>query len=182
MICVIYAHPYPARSRTGRALLDAVGDLPSVHIRSLYQLYPDFDIDVDTEQQALVQAQLIVWMHPLYWYSTPALLTLWFEKVLARDWAYGDDGNALRGKDVLWVTTTGAPAESYQREAEHGHPFATFVPPLSQTARFCGMRWHPPIVVHQGHRCAEHTLQQQAQQFRARLQSYPHWPEPDHAG
>lgn len=180
MICVIHAHPYPARSRAGRALLAAIADLPALQIRSLYQLYPDFDIDIAAEQTALAEAQLIVWLHPLYWYSTPALLTLWFEKVLARGWAYGDNGNALTGKDVLWITTTGAPAESYQADAEHGHPFPSFTPPLSQTARFCGMRWHPPLVVHHSHRCAEQTLQQQAQRLRERLQRYPQWPEPDH--
>jgi glutathione-regulated potassium-efflux system ancillary protein KefF len=30
----------------------------------------------------------------------------------------------------------------------HGHPFADYAPTVEQTARFCGMRWEPPYVVH----------------------------------
>src|SRR5437660_12593882 len=58
MICVIHAHPYPSRSRINRALADALRDLPALDLRSLYALYPDFDIDVIAEQKALANAQL----------------------------------------------------------------------------------------------------------------------------
>ena len=40
----------------------------------------------------------------------------------------------------------------------HGHPFDAFVPAVSQTARFCGMRWVPPFVVHGSHRIGEEEL------------------------
>ena len=97
MIVVVYAHPYPDRSRAGRALLEAVQGLPDVEVRSLYELYPDFGIDVEAEQEALTRADTIVWQHPLYWYSVPGLLKHWFDKVLA-GWAYGEGGTALVGK------------------------------------------------------------------------------------
>ncbi|WP_294260770.1 NAD(P)H-dependent oxidoreductase [Propionivibrio sp.] len=74
MILIVRAHPYPQRSRAGRALLEAVHDLPDLEVRSLYDLYPDFDIDVAAEQAALARADLVVWLHPIYWYSAPAML------------------------------------------------------------------------------------------------------------
>jgi hypothetical protein len=40
-----------------------------VEIRSLYQLYPDFNIDIAAEQEALSRADLVVWQHPMQWYS-----------------------------------------------------------------------------------------------------------------
>src|SRR5215471_9727724 len=86
---VLFAHPYPDRSRAGRLLLDAVRDLPRLSVRSLYALYPDFAIDVEAEQAALAEADVVVWQAPLFWYSVPALLHLWIEKVLAHGWAYG---------------------------------------------------------------------------------------------
>ena len=52
MIHIIYAHPYPRRSRASRRLLDAVRDLPGVSIHSLYERYPEFDIDVPAETKA----------------------------------------------------------------------------------------------------------------------------------
>ena len=81
MILVIYAHPYPQHSRAGKAMLEAVRDLPDLEVRSLYDLYTDFDIDIAAEQAALKRAELVVWLHPVYWYSVPALLKHWFEPV-----------------------------------------------------------------------------------------------------
>ena len=147
MICVIHAHPYPSRSRVNRALADALRALPDLDFRSLYALYPDFDIDVVAEQKALEKSQLIVWLHPLYWYSVPALLKHWFDKVLEFGWAYGDGTAALEGKDCLWVPTVGGDEATYAPQGMHGYPFASFVPVIEQTARFCGMRWEPPHVI-----------------------------------
>ncbi|HEX4353552.1 MAG TPA: NAD(P)H-dependent oxidoreductase, partial [Polyangiales bacterium] len=71
MIDLVYAHPYPHRSRANHLMLAAVRDLPGLEIRSLYDLYPDFSIDVDAEQEALLRARIVVWQHPTYWYSVP---------------------------------------------------------------------------------------------------------------
>ena len=52
----------------------------------------------------------------------------------------------------------------------HGHPFEAFVPAISQTARFCGMRWvEPPIVVHGAHRVSDEELRDAAEHYRRRL-------------
>lgn len=171
-INLVYCHPYPDRSRAGRVLLDAVREMPGVNVRSLYQLYPDFDIDVEAEQAALRAAELVVWQGPFFWYGVPALMSLWFEKVLAQGWAYGEGGHAVRGKTALWVTTTGAPQRAYQPGAIHDHHFSAFVPAMAQTARFCGMNWvDPPLVVHGAHRISSGDLRQAAANYRRRLES-----------
>src|SRR5688572_32930914 len=108
MILLVHAHPYPGRSRAGSVLLEAVRDLPGLELHMLYDRYPDFAIDVEAEQEALGRARVVVWQHPLYWYSVPPLLKLWFDKVLTLGWAYGPGGTALHGKTVQWVVTTGA--------------------------------------------------------------------------
>ncbi|MBL8525685.1 MAG: glutathione-regulated potassium-efflux system oxidoreductase KefF [Betaproteobacteria bacterium] len=169
MILVIYAHPYPKHSRAGRALLAAVDGLPGVEVRSLYDLYPDFDIDTASEQAALLRAETIVWLHPIYWYSPPSLLKHWFENVLARGWAYSEGGDALKGKRCLWVPTTGGDEAAYTPNGIHEQPFENFIAPIEQTARFCGMQWLPPIIVHGAHVVSDEQLQAKAEEFRARL-------------
>lgn len=169
MICLVYAHPYPNRSRANRALLEAVRDVPGIEIRSLYDLYPDFGIDIELEQEALSRADLIVWQHPLYWYSVPGLMKHWFDKVLAHGWAYGEGGTALQSKACLWVTTTGGDEAAFLPTGMHAHVFSSFVPPVEQTARFCGMRWEPPLIVHGAHRVPDRVLAEQAASYRDRL-------------
>jgi glutathione-regulated potassium-efflux system ancillary protein KefF len=147
VICVVHAHPYPSRSRVNRALAEALTTLPDVDVRPLYALYPDFDIDVAAEQKALTSAELVVWLHPLYWYSVPSLLKHWFDKVLEFGWAYGNGTSALRGKSCLWVPTAGGGETAFTPGGLHAHAFASFAPPIEQTARFCGMSWEPPHIV-----------------------------------
>jgi glutathione-regulated potassium-efflux system ancillary protein KefF len=183
VICVIHAHPYPHRSRTNRALVAALRALPGLELRSLYDMYPDFDIDVVAEQHALSQARLVVWMHPLYWYSVPALMKHWFDKVLAFGWAYGDGGKALHGKHCLWVPTAGGDAESFSPDGMHAHPFASFVPAIEQTARFCDMHWEAPYVVHGADDLDEAQLARHAAALVQRLSAWqtkaaPSVPEP----
>ncbi len=166
---ILFAHPYPNRSRAGRALLDAVSDLPGVSVRSLYDLYPDFSIDVASEQEALTSADVVVWQCPFFWYGLPPLLHLWIEKVLSNGWAYGRGGTAVAGKRLFWATTTGAPRVAYAPGNIHGHHFEVFVPGIEQTARFCGMEWEPPFVVHGAHRITKASLAAKADAYRARM-------------
>src|SRR5262245_51790015 len=172
MICVIHAHPYTSRSRVNRALVDAARSLSGVEVRSLYDLYPDFDVDVFAEQQALSRAQLIVLMHPVYWFSAPGLLKHWFDKVLAYGWAYGEGGMALRGKRCLWVPTTGGDSRSYRKNGLHAHPFSSFAAATEQTARFCGMQWEDPHIVYDADAMDARHLAKHAAALAARLQSY----------
>ena len=169
VIVLLYAHPYPQRSRANAALLQAVRDLRGVEVHMLYDRYPDFAIDVEAEQRALSAAEVVVWQHPLYWYSTPALLKLWFDKVLALGFAYGPGGTALQGKRCQWVVTTGGDFGSYGPDGMHQYPFGGFVTPIEQTARFCGMRWQPPLVLHGAHRVGDQALREAAVGYRERL-------------
>lgn len=171
MITLIYAHPYPSRSRACAALLSGIEDLPGLSVRSLYDLYPDFDIDAGAERAALEDSRLIVWMHPLYWYTTPAMLKHWFDHVLVKGWAYGDGGTKLKDKDCLWVASTGGDEEAFSPAGRHGHEFQAFVPVVEQTARFCGMNWLEPLIVHGAHAIPDEALVAAGKRLRARLES-----------
>ena len=172
MIALIYAHPHPDRSRANRALLDAARAVPTVAVRSLYDLYPDFSFDVAAERRVLADARLVVWQHPIMWYAAPALLKLWFDSVLTHGWAYGEGGTALAGKSCLWVTTIGAEPDGYTPAGIHQHPFDAFVPVMEMTARYCGMRWLDPIVVHGAHRISNAQLHEHAVRYADTLRAF----------
>ena len=141
MITVIYAHPHPLRSRGGRPLLDAVRTLPGVAVRSLYDLYPDFAIDVEAEQRALAASRLVVWQHPLYWYSVPALLKLWFEGARARLGLRRGRHRAPRQATACGSRPPAADPTATRPRGCTRTRSSEFVPPVRQTARFCGMNW-----------------------------------------
>jgi glutathione-regulated potassium-efflux system ancillary protein KefF len=170
VISLIHAHPYPARSRANAALLAAVRDLSNVDVRSLYAMYPDFDIDAPVERGAIGRATAIVLLHPLYWYTTPALLKHWFDVVLTKGFAYGEGGTALHGKTCLWAVTTGGDDSAFSEAGRHHRAFAAFTPVVEQTVRYCGMTWAPPFVVHGAHQISDDELAEAARGFRKRVQ------------
>src|SRR5689334_15092058 len=100
-------------SRVNRRLVRAAAEVAGVEIRDLYTLYPDYDIDVGTEQARAARADLLVLLHPIQWYAMPALLKLWMDEVLTYGWAYGPQGTALQGKDLWLAATTGGSQASY---------------------------------------------------------------------
>jgi glutathione-regulated potassium-efflux system ancillary protein KefF len=174
-ILVIAAHPAMEQSRVNRRLLRAAGGRATV--RDLYRLYPDYVLDVPAEQALLAQAKLVVWQHPLYWYSMPPLMKLWIDEVLAFGWAYGPGGTALRGKDLWLATSTGDAQGSFRPDSYNRYFFDAFLPPYEQTAALCGMRFLPPMVLHGAHGADEQTLDEHARVFAQRLAGYPDWPE-----
>ncbi|EPN3957054.1 NAD(P)H-dependent oxidoreductase [Vibrio alginolyticus] len=44
---------------------------------------------------------LMIFMFPLYWYSTSAILKKWPDLALEYGFAYGSEGRALTGKTFL---------------------------------------------------------------------------------
>ena len=178
-IVVLCAHPQLEHSRVTRALAQAVAAASQVEVRDLYALYPDYLIDVPAEQEALADAALVVWLHPLHWYGMTPMLKLWADEVLAFGWAYGPGGTALRGKDLWLAVSTGGSAAAYRPDGLNRYFFDAFVPPYEQTAQLVGLRFLPPLVLHGAHRASEADIEAHAQMFAARLVSYPDWPEID---
>ncbi|MEO7390662.1 MAG: NAD(P)H-dependent oxidoreductase [Ramlibacter sp.] len=178
-VCVLAAHPNWRESRVNARLRAAAQKIAGVHLNDLYARYPDYDIDVAGEQAGAGAAQLIVLLHPIQWYSMPALLKLWMDDVLTYGWAYGPGGTALQGKDLWLVATTGGPEVSYHPQSYNRYFFDAFLPPYEQTAALCGMRFLPPLVLHGAHRATEPEVADHVAVFAQRLGSYPHWPELD---
>ncbi len=183
-VLVITAHPQMEQSRINRRMMRSAAGLASapsgpVVVRDLYSLYPDYLIDVPAEQALLAQASLVVWQHPIHWYSMPPLMKLWVDDVLSFGWAYGPGGTALRGKDLWLVATTGGPEDSYHPESYNRYFFDAFLPPYEQTAALCGMRFLPPLLLHGAHRADEAQIAAHTSLFTDRLATYPRWPELD---
>ncbi len=147
-VLILFAHPVFERSRVNRRMLAAVRELEGVTVRDLYADYPTMVLDVAREQADLAAHDVIVFQHPFYWYSVPAILKEWQDLVLEHGWAYGAGGAQLQGKITLNAVTTGGPAAAYRREGYNRFTVREFLAPWEQTAHLCGMRYLAPFAVH----------------------------------
>jgi glutathione-regulated potassium-efflux system ancillary protein KefG len=146
-VLILFAHPALQKSRVNRHLISAVRGLQNVTINDLYEEYPDFHIHVRREQELLLDHDIIIFQHPFYWYSSPAMLKQWEDLVLQYGFAYGPGGTRLQGKLFLTAITTGGPISSYAREGPNFFSIREFLAPFEQTAKLCGMIYLPPFVV-----------------------------------
>lgn len=150
-IVVLVFHPLLYKSRVNRALLKVLEGLDGVSCRYMYDLYPDYQIDIKEEQEVLLQNDIIIWQHPLYWYNAPSLLKEWLDLVLEHGFAYGKSGRALEGKSVMSAISSGGRRDTYGSEDGVKFTIRQLLAPFEQTVTLCRMNYLPPFVTHGTH-------------------------------
>ena len=164
-ILILFAHPAFHKSRINKELVASVRHEHGITFNDLYENYPDFYIDVEKEKRLLLEHDIIVWHHPFYWYSAPAILKEWFDLVLQHGFAYGTHGRALEGKTAFSVISTGGRKEVYSEEGRHHYTVNQFLTPYRQSANLCRMEYLPPFVVHGSHTISQKEITAQAEKY-----------------
>ena len=146
-VLILFAHPAPERSEVNAPLFEASRGREGVTLVDLYAEYPDYRIDIDREQQRLVDHDVVVFMFPLYWYSTPAILKEWQDLVLEYGFAYGTDGTALKDKLFLCALSAGGALDAYRADGYNHFTIRELLQPLEQMAVLTGMNYLPPFAL-----------------------------------
>jgi glutathione-regulated potassium-efflux system ancillary protein KefG len=144
----IFTHPNITTSRINKEVLKAFQDKEGIETRMLYNEYPNWSIDVEKEKKYLLGADIIVVQTPFYWYSTPGLFKEWEDRVLEYGFAYGEGGDKLKGKKILFVISTFGPEQAYRHDGYNHFTMDELLSPLRQTANLCQMEWLQPLVLH----------------------------------
>jgi putative NADPH-quinone reductase len=146
-VLVLFAHPSVERSEINSKLAALAQQHPQCTLVDLYAEYPDYRIDIDREQQRLAEHDVVMFLFPLFWYSTPAILKEWQDLVLEHGFAYGNEGTALSGKYFIAVCSAGGPVEAYNSDGYNHFGLRELLRPLEQTASLCHMRYLPPFAL-----------------------------------
>lgn len=152
MALLILAHPYYAQSIANKAIVnELVKTYPNLEVRDIFQLYPDYQIDVSAEQQALLRHDTIILQYPMFWFNMPAILKLWFDQVFTYQFAYGSEGDKLKGKQVIISMTIGQKIQmvndqenlidSFLKSVQHSIQYTQMK--LSETFYFIMYRQYP---------------------------------------
>lgn len=165
-VLILFAHPLLEKSRVHSELLLHAKTVTGVTINDLYQNYPDFDIDTTREKNLLLSHDIIIWQHPFYWYSSPALLKQWQDLVLEHGWAYGKKGNAVAGKKIFNTLTSGGGSDAYRYGGYNKYPVHDYLRPFEKTAELCHMTYWPPFWVHGVHRMGPDLIKQYAENYK----------------
>ena len=158
-ILVLFAHPSLEESRVNKQVLALLSNMEHVTVRDLYELYPEYELDRQEEQIALIEHDVVIFQHPLYWYSAPPMIKHWIDEVLEFNWAYGPRGTMLKGKWMMNSISAGGSPEAYEANGSNHYSIREFLRPFEQTARLCGMHYLPPFAIMSSYRQTEETIQ-----------------------
>jgi glutathione-regulated potassium-efflux system ancillary protein KefG len=153
-----------------RVLLNGIDQIPQVTLHDLYERYPDFNVDIEQEQELMTAHQIIIWQHPFYMYGAPALLKQWIDLVLEYGWAHGRGGDFLKGKIIFNALTSGGSREVYAADGYNRFILREFLVPFDQTATFCKMIYLPPFAVQGTHLLTEAQLARHASLYHTLLE------------
>lgn len=142
-VLIISGHTDLATSVANKTILETLANrLPKAEIVKLDELYPDFKINVEAEQQRLIRADIIVLQFPVFWYSAPSILERWMEETFRHGFSHGSTGDKLKGKKLILSFTTGAPEAMYSSEGAMGYDIEISCPATKPLVVF--VRWSFP--------------------------------------
>lgn len=170
-ILILFAHPLFEKSQINKELVQAIPNSEHITFHDLYEAYPEFDIDIQKEQALLLEHDVVIWHHPMYWFNCPPILKQWIDLVLQHGWAYGKNGKNLVEKTVFQVITTGGGQQNYCATGKNNYTVLELLAPFKQTAKICNMNYLPPFVIHGTHKITSDELKKYTQEYH-RLLTY----------
>jgi NAD(P)H dehydrogenase (quinone) len=106
--------------------------------------------DIAGEVAKVVAADLIIFNFPLFWFSMPAILKGWIDRVLISGVCYGGmrfyDQGGLKGKQAMLTFTLGGREHMFGEDAIHGELEVMLRPILRGTLAYCGLSVLPPFI------------------------------------
>ena len=139
--------------------------------------------DVAAEQEKLLRADVLILQFPFWWFSMPAILKGWVDRVYSFGFAYGVGEQSetrwgdrygegtLAGKRAMLLVTTGGWEEHYSPRGING-PIEDLLFPINHgILHYPGYDVLPPFVVHRVDRFNEARFAPVAEGLRERMRT-----------
>ncbi|AXM95214.1 NAD(P)H-dependent oxidoreductase [Pseudomonas plecoglossicida] len=149
--------------------------------------------DIQQELDKLLWADLLVLNFPIFWFSAPAMLKGWIDRVLVSGVCYGGkrfyDQGGLAGKRALVTVTIGGREHMFGEGAIHGPLEDMLRPILRGTLAYVGFEvlepfvaWHVPYISDEARKGFLRSYQQRLEQLSDDLpMSFPRLDQFDEA-
>ncbi|GAA5018759.1 NAD(P)H-dependent oxidoreductase [Acinetobacter puyangensis] len=148
MTLMILSHPNFEQSIANKTIVtELIKQQHDLEVRHIYELYPDYQIDIAAEQAALLRHDLIILQYPMYWFNMPAILKIWFDQVFSYQFAYGSKGDKLKHKKLLASLTVGQPEQNFIVDQKN-HLMQSFLKAVQASAQYAQMDYVDPVFLY----------------------------------
>jgi NAD(P)H dehydrogenase (quinone) len=129
--------------------------------------------EVKAEMEKLAWAELVIFQFPLWWFSLPAILKGWVDRVFAMGFSYGPQQRhatgIFRGKRAMLAFTTGGPPASYVAGGPNGDMDELIRHIQYGMLHFVGMDVLPPFIAYGAARVSAEQRAAYLEAYRERL-------------
>lgn len=129
--------------------------------------------DIQEEHRKVTEADLVIFQFPLYWFSVPAIMKGWFDRVFTGDFAFSlknmYDNGVFKKKKAVLSFTTGAMESMFQPDGINGDINVTLWPLQNGTLHFCGFQVLAPQIFWSPAHCPEPVRTSMLQGWEQRL-------------
>jgi NAD(P)H dehydrogenase (quinone) len=106
--------------------------------------------DIQAEIEKLKWCDLLIFSFPMYWFSVPAILKGWIDRVFVSGFCYGGkrfyDQGGLKGKKGLLAFTLGGREDMFGEDKIHGEMQTMLRPLLRGSMAYVGLTVLPPFI------------------------------------
>jgi NAD(P)H dehydrogenase (quinone) len=129
--------------------------------------------DITAEHEKLQWADTVIFQFPLWWFTVPAILKGWFDRVFTMGFVYGGgkwyDKGGLQGKKAMLSVTVGNVASAYSTRGINGDINAILFPIHHGMLFFSGMEVLEPFLVWGINRVSDEERKQYLSGYKERL-------------
>ncbi|NJR59827.1 MAG: NAD(P)H-dependent oxidoreductase [Cyanobacteria bacterium CRU_2_1] len=145
--------------------------IEEIHATEVGGFIPEIEVEI----QKLEWCDLTIWQFPLWWFSMPAILKGWVDRVFAMGRVY-DGGHIyetgrFRGKKAMLSLTVGATKDAYLEDGFNGDIDAILRPIQRGILEFTGFNVLSPHIVYAPVRQTDEVRQEILDNFSRRLKT-----------
>ena len=134
-----------------------------------------FAADIQAEIDKLYACDMLILQFPLWWFSVPAILKGWFDRVFAAGVVYDGDnryGNGrLKGRRAMCVITMGARESAFMADGRHGDLLVNLWPIHNGCLHYLGFDVLPPFVLYRTSYLSDAERRQYVNEYSDYLQN-----------
>ncbi|MGH9637336.1 MAG: NAD(P)H-dependent oxidoreductase [Candidatus Angelobacter sp.] len=151
--------------------------------RHAARLQNAFSPDIVGEIQKIQNAEVLLIVSPIWWFSVPAILKGWFDRVLAMGvtWDSGKiyENGLMRGKQAMLAVAAGHPADYYKGNGRHRITATQMLHPINHgTLAFCGFNVQEPFIARNVMGASQAGLEQALKDYEFKIKNFiasPQW-------
>ncbi|XP_029982395.1 NAD(P)H dehydrogenase [quinone] 1 [Sphaeramia orbicularis] len=176
---VIVSDLYAMDFRANATREDIIGELKNPHLfqygeETLHAwMEHRLSDDIVAEQRKVEEAELIIFQFPLYWFSVPAIMKGWMDRVLTQGFAFSLEKmynyGIFKDKKAMLSFTTGATQTMFSPEGINGDINVALWPLQNGTLHFCGFQILAPQIFWSPAFCPDMVRTAMLDGWRARL-------------